>query len=72
MITDWTLTSREFLSYYVYYVKMSELDNLPNLYIGFDLSTQQLKLTVIEDTYQIVFEETVHFDKELPHYGYII
>ncbi|CAB4384529.1 unnamed protein product [Rhizophagus irregularis] len=48
---------------------MSKLDNLPNLYIGFDLSTQQLKLTVIEDTYQIVFEETVHFDKELPHYG---
>lgn len=62
-------TSTEFLSHYV---KMSELDNLPNLYIGFDLSTQQLKLTVIEDTCQIVFEETVHFDKELPHYGYII
>ena len=51
---------------------MSEFDNLSNLYFGFDLSTQQLKLTVIEDTYKIVFEEIVHFDKELPHYGYII
>ena len=48
---------------------MSEVDNL---YIGFDLSTQQLKLTAIGDTHKIVFEETVHFDKELQHYGYII
>jgi hypothetical protein len=68
LIADWTLTSTEFLSHY----EMSEFDNLPNLYIGFDLSTQQLKLTVIDDTYQVVFEETVHFDKELPNYGYII
>ncbi|RIA98017.1 putative carbohydrate kinase [Glomus cerebriforme] len=48
---------------------MSEFDDLSNLYIGFDLSTQQLKLTAIEDTYKIVFEDIVHFDKELPHYG---
>ncbi|GES89620.1 xylulose kinase isoform X1 [Rhizophagus clarus] len=48
---------------------MSEFDNLTNLYMGFDLSTQQLKITVIEDTHQIILEETVHFDKELPHYG---
>ncbi|CAG8548328.1 2882_t:CDS:2 [Paraglomus brasilianum] len=39
------------------------------LYVGFDLSTQQLKLTVINDTADVVCEETVRFTKELPQYG---
>ena len=40
-----------------------------NLYVGFDLSTQQLKLTAINDTADVVCEETVRFTKELPQYG---
>ncbi|CAI2163750.1 17306_t:CDS:2 [Funneliformis geosporum] len=48
---------------------MNDHLEIDNLYIGFDLSTQQLKLTVIDDNYKLFFEETVHFDKELSHYG---
>ncbi|CAG8630486.1 17651_t:CDS:2 [Acaulospora morrowiae] len=42
---------------------------MTNLYMGFDLSTQQLKLTVIDEDSKIVLEDSVHFDKELRHYG---
>ncbi len=49
---------------------MTDHLEIDNLYIGLDLSTQQLKLTVVDNTYKIVFEEIVHFDKELSHYGY--
>ncbi|CAG8547698.1 11531_t:CDS:2 [Funneliformis mosseae] len=48
---------------------MTDHLEIDNLYIGFDLSTQQLKLSVIDDNYKLFFEETVHFDKELSHYG---
>ncbi|CAG8814216.1 15477_t:CDS:2, partial [Gigaspora rosea] len=40
------------------------LKNEVNLYIGLDLSTQALKLTVINDNCRVIFEESVHFDNE--------
>jgi xylulokinase len=43
------------------------------LFLGLDLSTQQLKLSVISTTTPsdrtIVYESAVHFDRDLPHYG---
>ncbi|TPX55377.1 hypothetical protein PhCBS80983_g05363 [Powellomyces hirtus] len=39
------------------------------LYCGLDLSTQQLKLTVIDDTLKLFAEEAVNFDRDLPEYG---
>ncbi|CAG8742518.1 17999_t:CDS:2 [Dentiscutata erythropus] len=50
-------------------MSLNLLKNESNLYIGLDLSTQRLKLTVINDNCHIVFEEFVHFDNELGHYG---
>ncbi|KAJ1905320.1 hypothetical protein IWQ60_012309 [Tieghemiomyces parasiticus] len=38
-------------------------------YLGLDLSTQQLKATVIGNHLQNVIEEQVHFDQDLPQYG---
>lgn len=38
-------------------------------YLGFDLSTQQLKCTVINDAHDIVLEEAVNFDKDLPEFN---
>ncbi|CAH1770292.1 11068_t:CDS:2, partial [Entrophospora sp. SA101] len=43
--------------------------NNSNLFAGFDLSTQQLKFTAINEIGKVVFEELVNFDKELPSYG---
>ncbi|SJM85156.1 probable Xylulose kinase [Zygosaccharomyces bailii] len=37
-------------------------------YLGFDLSTQQLKCLAINETLRIIHTETITFDKELPHY----
>ncbi|KAJ3036906.1 hypothetical protein HK097_003673, partial [Rhizophlyctis rosea] len=39
------------------------------LYCGFDWSTQQIKLVVVNAALQVVTEEAVNFDKDLPHYG---
>ncbi|KAJ3040796.1 hypothetical protein HDV00_010411 [Rhizophlyctis rosea] len=47
-------------------------DNLKNagpLYCGFDWSTQQIKLVVVDANLQVVCEEAVNFDRDLPHYG---
>ena len=38
-------------------------------YLGFDLSTQQLKCLAINQDLKIVHSEIVEFDKDLPHYG---
>ena len=38
-------------------------------YLGLDLSTQQLKCTVMNDAHAIVLEEAVNFDRDLPEFG---
>ncbi|KAI9798065.1 MAG: hypothetical protein M1833_004962 [Piccolia ochrophora] len=40
-----------------------------SLYLGLDLSTQQLKAIVISSTLKVVHEANVHFDSDLPGYG---
>ncbi|KAI9363198.1 hypothetical protein BD770DRAFT_424888 [Pilaira anomala] len=39
-----------------------------NYYLGLDLSTQQLKCTLINEKHDIVLEEAVNFDKDLPEF----
>ncbi|KAG1739993.1 hypothetical protein EDB19DRAFT_1709666 [Suillus lakei] len=39
------------------------------LFLGFDLSTQQLKAIVIAEDASIVHESAVHFDRDLPAYA---
>jgi len=39
------------------------------LFLGFDLSTQQLKAAIIDKHGSFVCENSVHFDRELPSYG---
>ncbi|KDQ18995.1 hypothetical protein BOTBODRAFT_103051 [Botryobasidium botryosum FD-172 SS1] len=41
----------------------------PPLFLGLDLSTQQLKAIIIDEAENIVFEGSIHFDKDLPHHG---
>lgn len=38
-------------------------------YLGLDLSTQQLKCTLINEKHDIVLEEAINFDKDLPEFG---
>lgn len=38
-------------------------------YLGLDLSTQQLKCTLIDEEHAIVFEHAVNFGRDLPHYN---
>jgi xylulokinase len=38
-------------------------------FLGFDLSTQQLKAAVIDEHGALIHESSVHFDRELPSYG---
>ncbi|KAI8984634.1 hypothetical protein BDF20DRAFT_834126 [Mycotypha africana] len=38
-------------------------------YLGLDLSTQQLKCTLINDEHTIVWEKAVNFDNDLPEFG---
>ncbi|BBN14168.1 xylulokinase [Marchantia polymorpha subsp. ruderalis] len=38
------------------------------IYLGFDSSTQSLKVTALDAKLKIVAFENVHFDSELPHY----
>ncbi|KAI7878729.1 uncharacterized protein EV154DRAFT_606444 [Mucor mucedo] len=40
-----------------------------NYYLGLDLSTQQLKCTLINENHDIVLEEAINFDKDLPEFG---
>ncbi|CAI4036762.1 hypothetical protein SMKI_16G0660 [Saccharomyces mikatae IFO 1815] len=42
--------------------------SLDSYYLGFDLSTQQLKCLAIDQNLKIVHSETVEFEKELSHY----
>jgi sugar (pentulose or hexulose) kinase len=37
-------------------------------YLGLDLSTQQLKCTLVNDSDTIVYEKAVNFEKDLPEY----
>jgi xylulokinase len=39
-----------------------------DLYLGLDLSTQQLKYTVINHDHDIIAEAAVHFDNDLPEF----
>ena len=39
-----------------------------DLFIGFDLSSQQLKALVLDDKLNLVCEESVVFDLELPEF----
>ncbi|KAG1054122.1 hypothetical protein G6F43_003842 [Rhizopus delemar] len=38
-------------------------------YLGFDLSTQQLKCTIIDEAHGIVLEEAINFDRDLPEFN---
>lgn len=40
-----------------------------SLFLGLDLSTQQLKAILLSKNSIIVHEASVHFDRDLPHYG---
>ncbi|EIW79321.1 actin-like ATPase domain-containing protein [Coniophora puteana RWD-64-598 SS2] len=39
------------------------------LFLGLDLSTQQLKAVLVAEDASVVHESSVHFDSDLPHYG---
>ncbi|KAJ3504130.1 hypothetical protein NLJ89_g8097 [Agrocybe chaxingu] len=39
------------------------------LFLGLDLSTQQLKAVLLDQASMIVHEAAVHFDRDLPHHG---
>jgi len=39
------------------------------LFLGLDLSTQQLKAVLLDKDSEIVHEAAVHFDRDLPHHG---
>jgi xylulokinase len=42
---------------------------MSSLYLGLDLSTQQLKALIVGEQLEVVRQETVHFDTELPEFG---
>ncbi|XP_078520473.1 xylulose kinase [Lissotriton helveticus] len=37
-------------------------------YLGFDFSTQQLKVTAVDEHLKVVYTDSVHFDKDLPEF----
>src|ERR1700735_5542841 len=39
------------------------------LFLGLDLSTQQLKALLVDEKAAVVYDFAVSFDKDLPHYG---
>jgi sugar (pentulose or hexulose) kinase len=39
------------------------------LFLGLDLSTQQLKAILINKDSRVVHQTAVHFDRDLPHHG---
>ena len=43
--------------------------SIDNLFLGLDLSTQQLKAILLNENGSLVHETSVHFDNDLPHYG---
>ena len=50
--------------------RLSNMSTSP-LFLGLDLSTQQLKAILLSQHSTIVHEASVHFDRDLPHYGTI-
>ena len=44
-------------------------DNASNLFLGIDLSTQQVKFIVINDELATVYEDAVKFDEDLPEFN---
>ena len=40
-----------------------------SLFLGLDLSTQQLKVLLVDEKVTVVHDLAVGFDKDLPHYG---
>lgn len=42
--------------------------NKPNTFLGFDLSTQQLKLIAVDEDLCIIAEEVVNFERDLPEF----
>lgn len=48
---------------------MSSPSGASPLFLGLDLSTQQLKAVLLDKDSKIVHEAAVHFDRDLPHHG---
>ena len=42
---------------------------MENTYLGFDLSTQQLKVVAVNEALEVVTEAHVQFDTDLPEFG---
>ncbi|KAM9100542.1 xylulose kinase isoform X1 [Sarcophilus harrisii] len=38
-------------------------------YLGWDFSTQQVKVIAVDEKLNVIYEESVNFDKELPEFG---
>ncbi|RUS13337.1 hypothetical protein BC938DRAFT_477952 [Jimgerdemannia flammicorona] len=56
-------------SAFVIYSLFPTLARPDDVYLGLDLSTQQLKCTVINNQHHIVVEDAVNFDKDLPEFA---
>lgn len=39
------------------------------MYLGFDCSTQSLKVSAVDDALNVVFTDSINFDSDLPSYG---
>lgn len=58
-----------FVPFKLYVVSLPMSSRVPEqLFLGLDLSTQQLKAIIISQDSTIVHESAVHFDKDLPQY----
>ncbi|PVD34176.1 hypothetical protein C0Q70_05440, partial [Pomacea canaliculata] len=44
-------------------------DESNRVFGGFDFSTQQIKFIAVNDNLQVIYEEAVRFDSDLPHYN---
>uniref|UniRef100_A0A8C0GBI2 Uncharacterized protein n=1 Tax=Chelonoidis abingdonii TaxID=106734 RepID=A0A8C0GBI2_CHEAB len=38
-------------------------------YLGWDFSTQQLKVIVVDEQLRVIYEDNINFDKDLPEFG---
>lgn len=45
-----------------------DVTKMSELFLGLDLSTQQLKALIVGEQLEVVKEESVHFDTELPEF----
>ncbi|KAF9525340.1 D-xylulose kinase [Crepidotus variabilis] len=48
---------------------MSPAESTNPLFLGLDLSTQQLKAVILNNDSKVVYEAAVHFDRDLPHHA---